>query len=309
MFRTHPPRFALASVAIWCLLCLLSVPIVWQCRTYAPAGIWYLAVAHIALIAALGMLLWMHLPRALQWRARSSKRPHPMLQAERQRIARDLHDQIGSQLVGAMALLDPAMPPQKLALRALEQCLLDLRLVVDSMDSTDESLPDRLARLRHRLQPVLQHRGIVLAWEVDCTCHEHLPDGDQVAHLAHIVQEALSNMLQHSHATRVQIRLAHLPHQQAWHLEVTDNGIGLPSDLAQGAAGKGLASMLARAQMAHCQLQLLRGTNQGGTCVRIVLPCARCIGNAGVRARPMMETVAVSASSSANDAQPETAHQ
>ena len=134
---------------------------------------------------------------------RTWQRPHPVLQAERQRIARDLHDQVGSQLVSAIALLDPATPSQKLALSALEQCLLDLRLVVDSMDSSDESLPDRLARLRHRIQPVLQHRGIVLAWEVDCTPHEHLPSGDQAAHLAHIVQEALSNMLQHSGATQV----------------------------------------------------------------------------------------------------------
>ncbi|MBP6321446.1 MAG: hypothetical protein KA353_04500 [Giesbergeria sp.] len=66
MFRTHPPRFALASVVIWSLLCLLSVPLVWQCRAYAPAGMSYLAAAHTALLAALGVLLWMHLPRALQ---------------------------------------------------------------------------------------------------------------------------------------------------------------------------------------------------------------------------------------------------
>ena len=281
MFRTHPPRFALASVVIWSLLCLLSVPLVWQCRAYAPAGMSYLAAAHTALLAALGVLLWMHLPRALQWRTRSGQRPHPVLQAERQRIARDLHDQVGSQLVSAIALLDPATPSQKLALSALEQCLLDLRLVVDSMDSSDESLPDRLARLRHRIQPVLQHRGIVLAWEVDCTPHEHLPSGDQAAHLAHIVQEALSNMLQHSGATRVHIRLAHLPHEQAWHLEVTDNGNGLPSAPGQGTAGQGLTSMLARAQLADCQLQLLRNSHQGGTCIRIVLACASCCtGNA-----------------------------
>ena len=282
MFRTRPPRFALASVAVWCLLCLLSASIAWQCHAYAPPGMWYLAAAHIALIAVLGVLLWTQLPRALQWRVRSSQRPDPQLQAERQRIARDLHDQVGSQLVSAMALLDPALPAHKQALRALEACLLDLRLVVDSMDSSGESLPERLARLRHRVQPVLQHRGIGLAWEVDGSPDGHLPGGDQVAHLAHIVQEALSNMLQHSHATQVHIRLAHLADEQAWHLEVADNGIGLPSEFAAGNvsnasnAGKGLANMLTRAHMAACHLQLLPSTQLGGTCVRIVLPCAHC---------------------------------
>ena len=276
MFRTHPPRFALASIAIWFLLCLMTAPLVWQFFNEASPTMRYLMAAHIVLISVLGALLWMHLPRALQWRARSSQRPDPALQAERQRIARDLHDQVGSQLVVAMALLDPALPAHKQALRALEQCLLDLRLVVDSMDSTDASLPERLAQLRHRLQPVLQHRGIALEWQVSCTPEEHLPGGDQAAHLAHIAQEALSNLLQHSRATQVQIRLTHLAHEQAWLLEIADNGIGLPNGPAQGATGKGLANMFARAQMAACQLQLLPSGQHSGTCVRIVLPCARC---------------------------------
>lgn len=279
MFRTHPPRFALVSMALWAVLCLLSVAMVVRCWAQDVPGMWYLGVAQLALIASLGALLGLSLPRALQWRVRSSVRPSAELQAERQRIARDLHDNVGSQLVSAMALLDPAVPAQAQALRVLEQCMLDLRLVVDSMDSAGESVTERLARLRHRIQPVLERRGIQMAWDVDCTDDARLPDGECAGHLVCIAQEALSNVLQHSGATQVQMHMAHVPREDAWHLDISDNGSGLSTAHATPHAtsyahggGQGLAGMQQRARLAGGQLHLLHPP-QGGTCVRVVLPC------------------------------------
>ncbi|WP_051603030.1 sensor histidine kinase [Simplicispira psychrophila] len=277
MFRTRPPRFALASLAIWSALCLVSVANVWRCWVYNIPGLQYWAMAEIVLIAILGVLLWMHLPRALQWHMRNSVRPSAELQAERQRIARDLHDHVGSQLVGAMALLDSAVPAQAQALRALEQCLFDVRWVVDSMDSTGELLTERLARLRHRLQPVLERRGIQMAWSVDCTSDVRPPDGERAAHLMCIAQEVLSNVVQHSAATQVEVRMAHVPHEDAWYLEISDNGIGLSSAGTHVASGQGLVGMHKRAQMAGGHLHLLCPP-QGGTCVRVVLPCTQETG-------------------------------
>ncbi len=273
MFRTHPPRFALASVAIWSALCLLTLVIVWRCWSQSTPSLRYLSIIEIALTVSLGALLWMHLPRALQWQPRRSVRPSPELQAERKRIARDLHDHVGSQLVGAMALLDAAVPAQAQALRALEQCLLDLRLVVDSMDGNDESLPERLARLRHRMQPVLERQGIQVVWDVDCTGDAMPPVGERAAHLACIAQEALSNVLQHSGATQVQVRMVHVPDRGHWQLDISDNGTGLPTELAWSSWGRGLTGMQERAKLARGRLHLLR-PQRGGTCVRIVLPCA-----------------------------------
>lgn len=274
MFRTRPTRFALASLAIWSALSLVSVANVWRCWVYNIPGLQYWAMAELVLIALLGVLLWMHLPRALQWHMRRSVRPSAELQAERQRIARDLHDHVGSQLVGAMALLDPAVPAQAQALRALEQCLFDVRWVVDSMDSTGELLTERLARLRHRLQPVLERRGIQMAWSVDCTGDVPPPDGERAAHLVCIAQEVLSNVVQHSAATQVEVRMAHVPYEDAWYLEISDNGIGLSSAGTHIANGQGLVGMHQRAQMAGGHLNLLCPP-QGGTCVRVVLPCTK----------------------------------
>ena len=283
MFRTNPSRFALLSVLVWAVLCFLSVAIVLRCWAKSVPSMEYLGPAQLALTAGLGASLWMNLPRALRWRVRRSVRPSAELQAERQRIARDLHDHVGSQMVSAMSLLDPAVPAQAQALRALEQCLLDLRWVVDSMDSAGESLPERLARLRHRIEPVLQRRGIEMVWSVDCTGDTDLPNGDECAkHLLCIAQEALSNVLQHSGATQVEVCMAHLSPEHAWQLEISDNGVGLAGESgAHGATGRGLAGMRQRARLAGGYLQLLRPP-QGGTCVRVVWPGTPAARLAGV---------------------------
>ncbi len=234
----------------------------------------WLAGAQIVTQTMLGLLILIQLPRALQWRPRRNPRPSAELQAERQRIAQELHDNVGSQLINTMGLLDPMLPGHSQALRALEQCLLDLRLVVDSMDSATDSLADRLARLRHRIQPVLDRRGIHMAWNVQTADGVETPRADRARHAVSIVQEALSNVLQHAQATQVEVRLDRDAEQGAWRLEICDNGCGLPEASAALRAkppGFGLEGMRSRALQMGGTLELIR-PGEGGTCIRLVLP-------------------------------------
>ena len=274
MFRNRPPHFALACLAlcvVQLVLSLLLVRYVWALSS--PAMQW-LAGTLIVAQTVLGLLIVVQVPRAMQWRPRRNPRPSAELQAERQRIARELHDNVGSQLVSTMGLLDPKLPAHSQALRALEQCLLDLRLVVDSMDSATDSLEDRLARLRHRIQPVLDRRGIQMAWNVQTAEGVETPCADRAQHMVSIVQESLSNVLQHAQATQVKVRLDHDAEQGAWCLEVCDNGRGLPEEssaLRARPSGFGLEGMRSRALQMGGALELIR-PEQGGTCIRVVVP-------------------------------------
>jgi signal transduction histidine kinase len=70
-------------------------------------------------------------PSALHWEAVTGFGPANKLASvavtnERQRIAQDLHDGVGSQLVNILARLDTQAPQQQAVALALEQCLLDL---------------------------------------------------------------------------------------------------------------------------------------------------------------------------------------
>lgn len=236
-------------------------------------------------IAAVGcaVMLFKLIPRVHQtllWRRRRSARPSREVQAERRRIAAALHDSVGSQLVQAMVLLESKEDQAQLVQPLLEQSLLDLRLIVDSMDGQDDALSIRLARFRHRLQAVMERRGIALHWDVwdpELSSEPHaspdLPRGQAAHQILFILQEAVSNVLQHAHAKDVWISLAPLAqgaqdkHFAQMQLSVEDNGRGLPKD-AQGhtavAAGMGLANMHERAREIGAQLQVVQRSG-GGT--------------------------------------------
>lgn len=269
----------------------------WQAGAQAPP---WLSLASLALLVSTALLCAMgarRLHRLLLWRRRRSPRPSREVQAERRRIAADLHDGVGGLLVHAMALLDPRETRQRQAQELLEQGLLDLRLMVDAMDAMEDALPVRLARLRHRLQPVLDRRGMRICWSV---ADPHaaaglrgvpdlpdLPRGQPSQQLLAIAQEAVSNALQHARATTLWLVLEPVDRADAaspgrdarralhWELRVEDDGCGLPSDPgpAQGAIppglqGMGLAGMHRRAHAIGAVLDILPRAG-GGTVVRV----------------------------------------
>lgn len=283
MFVSRPPRVALACLALWLaqlVLTLVVYRLEWV-KDHAVLDRWWAALLVMSLL--LGLVLITQLPRALRWRPRRSARVHPALLAERQRIARDLHDRVGSQLLNALALLDARAPQVHAAREVLSHSLLDLRFIVDAMAADGEPLPLRLALLRHRLQPVLDQRGIRVVWDVpDGSPDTSLADGAQAvrppagrvaAEMTAIAQEALSNVLQHAQASEVHVGLHYLAHTGCWCLRVQDNGMGLATRRAEGTAGHGLRSMSRRA---HALGGTLRTETPpgGGLLLRVEVPAS-----------------------------------
>lgn len=259
----------------------------WQAAGQPP---WWQRLAAALLLAATA-LAWgigaARLRRLLLWRRRRSVRPSRELQAERRRISGDLHDGVGALLVHAMALLEPRDPRERQVQVLLEQALLDMRLMVDSMDAMDDLLPVRLARLRHRLQPVLDRRGMAIYWsmddlEADGGTAPGLPQGMQAQHLVAIAQEAVSNVLQHAQARSLWLVLAALPADgrprnpahpaPTWELRIEDDGIGMAPPSGGAATpprqGLGLQGMQRRALAMGATLQV-RAREGGGTSVRV----------------------------------------
>lgn len=227
--------------------------------------------AALGTLVSAATLVWL-LPKAyrsLLWRRRKSERPSREVQLERRRMAAALHDGVGSQLVHLISLSeqhpDPAMR------RALEQCLLDLRLIVDSMDAQDESLAVLLARFRHRLQPVLERQGMSLHWDVwDPEVlgeSGSLPRGSMAREIMAVVQEAISNVLQHAQAREIWITLAATAQTDASStfvhasLSIEDDGKGMVAAAkndtgAEPSTGMGLLNMRRRAHAIGGKLEV-----------------------------------------------------
>lgn len=201
------------------------------------------------------------------------------LDAERRRIARDLHDGVGFQLVTALSLARQTTEIAADVRLALELAILELHSVVHSAQSNNVPIIEAMANLRYRLQPILDRQGLRLIWQVDEDIPEDVLVGTAARHFIRLVQEALSNVLQHAHATQLIVRLSCPRRGGVLLLEVIDNGRGIASRAksAAGCMGKGLAGMKSRAEQIGAALKLIE-QQDGGTRISLAVPLSRALG-------------------------------
>ena len=163
-----------------------------------------------------------------------------LLERERRRLMRDMHDGLGSQLVQALNLVRNSgaeLKPDRVV-GMLQQALEELRLMLDSLEPMDGDLPAILGTLRLRIGPSLEAAGIELDWQVEETPPIADLDARGVMNLFRCVQEIFANVVKHARARRVTVRTWATVDGMIG-LAIADDGIGSPAALAQGASGRG----------------------------------------------------------------------
>ncbi|MGA9333580.1 MAG: sensor histidine kinase [Rudaea sp.] len=168
--------------------------------------------------------------------------------AERQRLARDLHDTVKQkafalnlQLASARRQLEdhPAGERVTQAERLSQQMQQDLAHILDELRAPDGDTPF-VERLRLRAQQWAQASHMPL--ELELAAVPNLPEAHELA-LLRIADEALANVLRHSHADRAGLYLRRSADSVI--MEIVDNGRGA-DDEAQ--PGMGLGNMRERAE-------------------------------------------------------------
>lgn len=179
---------------------------------------------------------------------------------ERERIAKDIHDNIGVQLMGALHSPDAARKDT-----LVRETLTDLREIINNASRPDLSLEEVLGDLRAQISEHLEAAGIGLEWSVR---HEggRMPSAQLVNALRAIVREAVQNALKHSGATRISISL----HQDArgMELDIADDGKGF--DPATAPTGNGLVNMRSRVEAFGGSYDLVSGGST--TRIRATIP-------------------------------------
>lgn len=184
---------------------------------------------------------------------------------ERQRILRDIHDGLGSQLISSIHLVEGgALEPRNVA-SLLRECVDDLRLAIDSLKPSGNDLLVVLGNFRYRMEPRLAHAGVRLEWSVSPEASSPVLTSEQVLHVLRIVQEAVTNGLKHARPSVLRVSYTQEPGAGDWWLTVEDDGTGFSRASHRG--GDGLANMHARA--AHAGLGFGIKTTDAGTTVRI----------------------------------------
>ena len=204
----------------------------------------------------------------------SSRRALAAQEAERLRIARGLHDEVGQVLTGLLLQLDAvaAADPEKRRRRAEE-----------ARDSIRQAL-EEVRRIARELRPeLLEHLGLVSALTelsrtfaqtsgivVELRFAADLPGLSEEAELAiyRVAQEGLTNVARHAGASRVELTLE--PGADSVVLRVADDGRGMaPSPLHDG--GGGLRGMRERAVLVGGALAVKR-SRAGGVEIRLEVP-------------------------------------
>ncbi len=190
---------------------------------------------------------------------------------ERQRIMTELHDSVGSHLVGLLSLIKGGAD-QKDIESLTTDALQELRIVVDALQPVNGNLAAVLATLRHRLQPRLDTANLKLIWQVeDIPKLKNLtPQGIQ--NIQRILLEAFTNVMRHAKATVIYVRAVHLPLLDLVEISICDDGVGFDwSNLEY--AGQGIKNMKTRAQAIGTDIEFY--TNLPcGSCIRMQLPCS-----------------------------------
>ncbi len=203
-----------------------------------------------------------------------SARLAEVAEAERQRLARELHDQVGQNLTALginLNIVRTQMP---------EEAPASVRSRLDDSLSLVEQTTERIRNLMANLRPpVLDDYGLVaaLAWYGEQftgrTGISVIVEGDEpVPRLAarienalfRIAQEALTNAAKHAQATQVTLRVD--VKSATLRLVVADDGIGFdPAHLTEphGSRGWGLLTMTERAEAVGGRCWIETGQGQG----------------------------------------------
>lgn len=212
------------------------------------------------LAAAIGWWLARRGSRDVQIRADDSL--EQAISAERERIYADLHDDLGAKL---LQLIYDAGNPQTADLA--RSALQDLRDVVSRTRGCSGSLLETLGEMETEARQRLRAAQIELDWDQPEGIEDSPLDRAQSLHLFRIVREALSNVIRHSQATHLQVRVHWQPH--SLNLEVIDDGAGMHAGDEEN--GRGTRNMRSRAQELAGRITW-RGATAGGTRVILTFP-------------------------------------
>jgi len=199
-------------------------------------------------------------------------------EAERTRIARELHDNASQRI--AMLSIGLGMVMRDLAGTSTSQLRTELRRLQDHATA----LGDQIRHFSHELHPgVLQRAGLIAALSEHCAevAEQHglyvdfhsselgTISTDAALCLYRVAQETLHNIAKHAHATRVDVDLKR--GHGGLELSISDDGRGFDPAKLPMASGLGLISLEERVRLLDGSLTIDADVDKG-TRVRVQLP-------------------------------------
>jgi len=256
----------------------LGVPLVIKDQTYGTLGLYYQDLQTFSdEEIQLGVALGDQAALAIENARLRSQASQVAVVAERERLARELHDSVTQSLYSLTLLaeasqrmvdagdLEPVREYTGRLGEIAQQALREMRLLVYQLRPLVLRREGLVGALQQRLDAVEKRAGVDarLLVEGPIELPVEIEDG-----LYRIAQEALNNALKHAVPTSVTVRIR--ADGEGVTLEVSDDGRGFHPERVSDEGGMGLANMRGRAERLGGDLALLSAPGEGTT-VRVSL--------------------------------------
>ena len=200
----------------------------------------------------------------------SAARAVRVQEAERRRLARELHDELGQSMTGVLLRIDEAVRNESTA--DLHEAREDARRSLDDVRRLARDLrPDTLVELglasalNALATRLTRQTGVAVERRLDPSLPALGDDAETVVY--RVAQEALTNVARHAGAGQVTIATEHADGKVT--LTVDDDGCGIPARVGQEA--RGITGMRERALLVNGRLSIGRRPT-AGTRVRLEIP-------------------------------------
>jgi two-component system sensor histidine kinase UhpB len=196
-------------------------------------------------------------------------------EAERRRVAAELHDEIGQRLTALLLQIDrlsKAAPPElgdefSLTLGATKETLEGVRGLARRLRPEVLDELGLVPALRNLCDRIEEGTGLVVRRSLDPELPELSPDAELVVY--RVAQEALTNVVRHAQVDEAHLALG--ARASEVELVVHDAGVGVREHTAEDSAG-GIRGMRERALLIGARLEVQPAPG-GGTDVKLHLPC------------------------------------
>lgn len=199
-----------------------------------------------------------------------------VLEGERSRIAREIHDEFGQQLTGLKMSLS--------ALKKFNGADAEKEALIDALVSDVNTSIASVRQIANELRPVLLDKlGLFPAIEwlakeferkTGILCSFYLSPniliGNEIVeiNIFRICQEALTNITKHAQATLVILRIE--IEQEGLVITITDNGLGIQPGVLSSPLSMGFLNMEERAQLIGAKFSISR-LSPTGTIIKLIL--------------------------------------
>jgi signal transduction histidine kinase len=196
---------------------------------------------------------------------------------ERHRIAKDLHDDIGSKL--NIIFLNICR------LKKHEKAHADIGAITEEVTTVINTTIDSIRYISHELlPPTLEDFGLAETIRelqhsfntagnihIDFTTNENKIDNSLIElNLFRVVQELINNSIKHGKATEIEINLS--VKKSVITFFYTDNGVGFDSTKTEAKKGLGMKNIESRMRIVNATYELTSSLEEG-TQIAITIPC------------------------------------